>query len=41
MAMTFHEVRYRRNRACPVCGDHPTVQSLVDYDAFVRMEARS
>jgi molybdopterin/thiamine biosynthesis adenylyltransferase len=39
MAMTFREVRYRRNRACPVCGDHPTVRSLVDYDAFV--EARS
>jgi adenylyltransferase/sulfurtransferase len=33
MAMTFREVRYRRNRACPVCGDHPTVQSLIDYDA--------
>ena len=40
MAMTFREVRYRRNRACPVCGDHPTVHSLVDYDAFV-LEARS
>jgi adenylyltransferase/sulfurtransferase len=41
MAMTFREVRYRRNRACPVCGDHPTVQRLVDYDAFVGVEARS
>jgi adenylyltransferase/sulfurtransferase len=41
MAMTFREVRYPRNRACPVCGDRPTVQSLVDYDAFVGMEARS
>jgi adenylyltransferase/sulfurtransferase len=41
MAMTFREVRYRRNRACPVCGDHPTVQRLVDYDAFVGAEARS
>ncbi|HVS05383.1 MAG TPA: molybdopterin-synthase adenylyltransferase MoeB [Candidatus Dormibacteraeota bacterium] len=41
MAMTFREVRYRRNRACPVCGDRPTVQSLVDYDAFVGVEARS
>src|SRR5205823_1284384 len=40
MAMTFREVRYRRNRACPVCGDHPTVQTLVDYDAFV-LEART
>jgi adenylyltransferase/sulfurtransferase len=41
MAMTFREVRYRRNRACPVCGDRPTLQALVDYDAFVGMEARS
>jgi len=41
MAMTFREVRYRRNRACPVCGDRPTVQGLVDYDAFVGVEARS
>jgi len=30
MAMTFHEVRYQRNRACPVCGDRPTVHELVD-----------
>jgi sulfur-carrier protein adenylyltransferase/sulfurtransferase len=40
MAMTFREVRYRRNRACPVCGDHPTVHSLLDYDAFVGATAR-
>jgi adenylyltransferase/sulfurtransferase len=35
MAMTFREVRYQRNRACPVCGDRPTVQRLIDYGAFV------
>lgn len=40
MAMTFREVRYRRNRACPVCGDHPTIHSLVDYGAFVGAAAR-
>jgi sulfur-carrier protein adenylyltransferase/sulfurtransferase len=40
MAMTFREVRYQRNRACPVCGDRPSVHSLVDYDAFVGMGAR-
>lgn len=39
MAMTFREVRYRRNRACPVCGDRPTVRALVDYAAFVGAEA--
>ena len=40
MAMTFREVRYRRNRACPVCGDRPSVHALVDYDAFVGAEVR-
>ena len=40
MAMTFREVRYSRDRTCPVCGDRPTVHSLVDYDAFVGVEAR-
>jgi molybdopterin/thiamine biosynthesis adenylyltransferase len=39
MAMTFREVRYRRNRACPVCGDRPTVHELADYDAFVGLRA--
>ena len=38
LAMTFREVRYRRNRACPVCGDRPSVLALVDYDAFVGAE---
>ena len=30
MAMTFHEVRYRRNRSCPVCGDRPTIHELAE-----------
>src|SRR5260370_5399303 len=40
IAMTFREVRYPRNRACPVCGARPTVQAPVHYDAFVGAEAR-
>lgn len=35
IAMTFREVRYRRNPACPVCGDRPSVEALIDYEAFV------
>lgn len=35
MAMTFREVRYRRNPACPLCGDRPRIRALVDYEAFV------
>jgi adenylyltransferase/sulfurtransferase len=35
LAMTFREIRYRRNPSCPLCGDHPTIRRLIDYDAFV------
>lgn len=35
LAMTFREVRLRRNPACTLCGTHPTVRGLIDYDAFV------
>ncbi|MBN4081392.1 molybdopterin-synthase adenylyltransferase MoeB [Caldithrix abyssi] len=32
--LDFQEVSLRRNPACPVCGDHPTVTELIDYDQF-------
>jgi adenylyltransferase/sulfurtransferase len=35
LAMTFREIRFRRNPSCPVCGDHPRITQLQDYDAFV------
>lgn len=28
----FREVEIQRNPACPVCGEHPTITELVDYD---------
>jgi adenylyltransferase/sulfurtransferase len=34
LAMSFREVRLRRNTACALCGDHPTVRELIDYEAF-------
>ena len=34
LEMTFREVRLRRDRACPVCGENPTVTDLIDYEAF-------
>jgi sulfur-carrier protein adenylyltransferase/sulfurtransferase len=40
MAMSFREVRYQRNRDCPVCGDRPSVHRLIDYDIFVGAAAR-
>jgi len=34
LAMRFRELRLRRNPECPVCGDHPTVTKLIDYQQF-------
>lgn len=32
--MRFRQLKLRRNPDCPVCGDHPTVTALIDYDVF-------
>jgi adenylyltransferase/sulfurtransferase len=32
--MEFRTVKLRRNPACPLCGDEPTVTELIDYEAF-------
>src|SRR5512134_429859 len=37
--MTFDEVRLRKNPACPICGDHPTITELIDYEQFCGMPA--
>ena len=34
LAMTFRELKIRRDPECPVCGDHPTVTELIDYEQF-------
>ena len=34
LAMEFREVKIRRDPACPVCGDNPTVTELIDYEQF-------
>jgi sulfur-carrier protein adenylyltransferase/sulfurtransferase len=34
LRMRFREVRLRRDPDCPVCGDHPTVRQLIDYEQF-------
>lgn len=34
LAMEFREVQLRRNPACPVCGDNPTIRELIDYEEF-------
>ncbi len=32
--MEFREVKIRRDPNCPVCGDHPTIKELIDYELF-------
>ena len=34
LGMTFRTLKLRKNPDCPVCGTHPTVTELIDYDQF-------
>ena len=34
LAMRFRELKLRKNPDCPVCGTHPTVTKLIDYQQF-------
>ncbi len=33
-------LRWNRNPGCPVCGDHPTITQLIDYEAFCGVPGR-
>jgi len=32
--MKFRELKLRRDPECPLCGEHPTIKELVDYEMF-------
>ena len=34
LGMRFRELKLRKNPDCPVCGTHPTVTELIDYEQF-------
>jgi sulfur-carrier protein adenylyltransferase/sulfurtransferase len=34
LKMKFRELKLRKDPDCPVCGTHPTVTTLIDYDQF-------
>jgi adenylyltransferase/sulfurtransferase len=34
LRMRFRELKLRRDPECPVCGDHPSVTELIDYEQF-------
>ena len=35
----FRELKLRKNPECPVCGEHRTITSLIDYEAFCGVQA--
>jgi molybdopterin/thiamine biosynthesis adenylyltransferase/rhodanese-related sulfurtransferase len=34
LGMKFRQLRLRKNPDCPVCGTHPTITTLIDYQEF-------
>ncbi len=34
LTMQVRELKLRKNPECPMCGEHPTIKELIDYEAF-------
>lgn len=34
LSMKFRELKLRRDPACPMCGDNPTIHEYIDYEGF-------
>ncbi len=32
--LKFRELKLRKDPACPICGEHPTIKELIDYETF-------
>jgi len=39
LEMKFRELKLRRDPQCPVCGEHPTITELIDYEMFCGITA--
>lgn len=39
LTMTIDEVNLRKNPACPICGENPTITALIDYEQFCGVPA--
>ncbi len=39
LEMTFDTIKLRKNPNCPVCGEHPTITKLIDYEQFCGVPA--
>jgi sulfur-carrier protein adenylyltransferase/sulfurtransferase len=40
LALRFRELKLRRDADCPICGDHPTITKLIDYQEFCGVPQR-
>lgn len=39
LKMQFKELKLRKDKECPVCGEHPTVTELIDYEEFCGLKS--
>jgi len=39
LAMSFRTLKLRKNPECPMCGAHPTIKKLIDYEQFCGIPA--
>jgi adenylyltransferase/sulfurtransferase len=37
--MEINTLKLRRDVDCPLCGDHPTIKELIDYEDFCSLRA--
>jgi adenylyltransferase/sulfurtransferase len=38
LTMEINDLKLRRDRNCPLCGDHPTIHELIDYEEFCNLK---
>jgi sulfur-carrier protein adenylyltransferase/sulfurtransferase len=38
--MKFRELKLRKDPNCPVCGEHPTIKELIDYEEFCGLRSQ-
>jgi adenylyltransferase/sulfurtransferase len=41
LAMRFRELKLHKNPECPICGRHPTLARLIDYEQFCGLPSKS
>lgn len=40
LEMSFRELKLRRDPQCPLCGEHPTITQLIDYEDFCGVNSK-